>query len=110
MFLDVLNDMRDKFISILKNATELQRIARSYKHVGLPECYGSVDVNRVWWSQCPLGNLNRAKGKETYPSLAFKCVTDFNWHIMGVYGPAFGSRNDTEIVKSDPAVRKVTSG
>ena len=31
-------------------------------------------------------------------------------HIMGVYGPQFGSRNDKEIVKSDPAVLEVTAG
>jgi hypothetical protein len=58
----------------------------------------------VQWSQCSLGDLNRAKGKESSPSLAFKCVTDYNWRIMGVYGPGFGKQNDKEIVKSDPAV------
>ncbi len=37
-------------------------------------------------------------------------MTDFNRCIMGVYGPQFGSRNDKEIVKSDPAVLEVTAG
>ncbi len=60
--------------------------------------------------KCTRGSLNRAKGKETYPSLVFECVTDYNRRIMGVYGPQFGSRNNKEIVKSDPAVLKVTAG
>ncbi len=59
-----------------KNATELLPIARNYENVGLPGCCGSMDVVHVRWSQCPAGDLNRAKGKETYPSLAFECVTD----------------------------------
>ena len=91
VFLDALNDMCDKFISMPKNVTELLLIARSYKDVGLPGCCGSMDVVHMRWSQCHLGDLNRTKGKESYPSLAFECVTDFNWSIMGVYGPAFGS-------------------
>jgi len=103
-------DMRDEFISMPKNATELLPVARNYENVGLPGCCGSMDVVHVRWSQCPAGDLNRAKGKETYPSLAFECVTDFNPRIMGVYGPQFGSQNDKEIVKSDPAVLEVTAG
>ena len=67
-------------------------------------------IVHVRWSQCPAGDINRAKGKETFPSLAFTCVTDYNWRIMGVYGPQFGSQNDKEIVKSDPAVLEVTAG
>ncbi len=62
------------------------------------------------WSQCPTGDLNRAKGKESYPALAFECVTDFNRQILGVYGPHFGLRNDKEIVKSNPTVVEVTMG
>ena len=110
IFLNAMMDMRDEFISMPKNATELLPIARNYENVGLPGCCGSMDVVHVRWSQCPAGDMNRAKGKETYPSLAFECVTDFNRRIMGVYGPQFGSRNDKEIVKSDPAVLEVTAG
>jgi hypothetical protein len=110
IFLNAMMDMRDEFISMPKNATELLPIARNYENVGLPGCCGSMDNVHVRWSQCPAGDLNRAKGKETFPSLAFECVTDFNRRIMGVYGPQFGSRNDKEIVKSDPAVLEVTAG
>ncbi len=85
VFLDALNNMCEKFISMPQNVTKLWQIARSCKHVGLPWCCGSMDVVHVRWSQCLSGDLNRAKGKESYPSLAFECVTDYNWRIMGVY-------------------------
>jgi hypothetical protein len=87
IFINAMMDMRDEFISMPKNATELLLIARNYENVGLPGCCGSMDVVHLRWSQCPAGDMNRAKGRreETFPSLAFECVTDFNRRIMGVY-------------------------
>ena len=96
--------MHDEFICMPKNATELASIMRGYKKSSLPGCCGSMDVVHMRWSQCPTGDLNRAKGKESFPNLTFKCVRDFNRQILGVYGPHFGLRNDKEIVKSDPTV------
>ena len=58
----------------------------------------------------PIGDMNRGKGKETVPTLAFECVTHFNWQIMGLYWPHFGSPNDKEIVKSNPTMLEVTLG
>ena len=58
-------------------------------------------------SACPTGDHNCAKGKGSYPSLAFQCVTDFNLRILAVYGPQFGTRNDKEIVKDDPNIHNV---
>ena len=75
IFLNAMMDMCDEFISMPKNATELLPITRYYENVGLPGCCGSIDVVHVHWSQCPAGDLNGAKGKETFPSLAFECVT-----------------------------------
>ncbi len=37
-------------------------------------------------------------------------MADFNLQILGVYGPHFGSRNDKEIVKSNPTLSEVTLG
>jgi len=87
IFLNAMMDTHDEFISMPKNATELLPIARNYEKVGLPGCCGSMDVVHVRWSQCPTGDMNRAKEKETFPSLTFESVTDFNRHLMGVYGP-----------------------
>jgi len=58
----------------------------------------------------PTGDINNAKGKEGYPTFAHQCITDFNWRIIGIYGPTFRSRNDKDIVKTDPNVRKVGEG
>ncbi len=42
-----------------------------YSDVGLPGCCGSMDVVHIKWGNCPSGDFNRAKGKETFPSLGF---------------------------------------
>ena len=76
----------------------------------MPGCCGSMDVVHVKSSACPTGDHNCAKGKESYPSLAFQWVTDFNLWILAVYGPQFGTRNDKEIVKDDPNIHNVRTG
>jgi hypothetical protein len=38
--------------------------------VGLPGACGSVDVVHIKWGCCPTGDINRAKGKEGYPTFA----------------------------------------
>ncbi len=48
-----------------------------YEEVGLPGAVGSMDVVHVKWSNCLAGDFNRAKGKESYPSLAFQCISDY---------------------------------
>jgi hypothetical protein len=73
-----------------KNATELNPITKKYKASGLPGCYGLMIAVHMQWSQCPTGDMNRAKGMESFPTLSFKSVTNFNWQIMAVYGPHFG--------------------
>ena len=54
-----------------------------------------------------MGDHNRAKGKEGYPTLAYQCITDFNRCILSVYGPQFGTCNDKVIVKHDTHVKKI---
>ena len=110
VFLDAMNNMRDEFIHMPKNVSELLPITKGYKESGLPGCCGSMDVMHVQWLQCPTGDMNRAKGKESFPTVAFECVTNFNRQILGVYGPHFEFRNDKEIVKSDLTVLEVTLG
>ncbi len=100
-------DMRDEYINLPQNIPEMLRVTRCYDSVGLPGACGSMDVVHVKWSSCPAGDANRAKGKEGYPTLAFQCITDFNRRILAVYGPQFGTKNDKDIVKTDPNVRKI---
>ena len=70
-----------------------------YEEEGLPGVAGSVDVVHVKRAICPAGDFNRSKGKDSYPSLAFECITDYDRRILGVFGPQFGSNNDKHIVK-----------
>ncbi len=96
--------MKDEYIYIPWNITELQHINRDYNAAGLPGCVGSMDVVHVKWAKCPTGNHNRAQRKEGYPILAFQCPTDFNRRVVAIYGPQFGSRNDKDIVKHNDNV------
>jgi len=96
--------MKEEYIFLPRILTELNHANKDYSAAGLPGCVGSMDVVHVKWSHCPIGNHNRAKGKEGYPTLGFQCITDFNWRVMAIYGPQFGSRNDKDIVKHDDNV------
>jgi hypothetical protein len=89
-FLDVRMDRRDEYIYLSCNITELNRVAGYYNAVGLHGCCGSVDIVHVKWSSCPAGNYNWAKGKEGYPMLGFKCITDFNLRVLS--RPIFGGQ------------------
>ena len=96
--------MKDEFIYLPRNIGEMNRLERDYREVGLPGACGSVDVVHTKWGCCPTGDINRAKGEEGYPTFAYQCITNFNWQIIGIYGPTFGSRNDKDIVKTDPVI------
>ena len=76
-------DMRNEFIKLLEDIQELSNVTCYYKAEGLPGGCGSMDVVHVKWSNCPSCDLNCAKGKEGYPTLAFQCITDFNCCILG---------------------------
>jgi hypothetical protein len=103
-FLDILMDMRDKYISLPQNLMALTNISKWYSAVGLPGACGSMDIVHVKGSNCPAGDHNRAKGKEGYTTLGFQCMTDYNRRILAVYGPQFGVVNDKQIVKTDTNV------
>jgi hypothetical protein len=110
-FLDVFLDMHEEYIKLPGNVAELNCVTQLYTSVGVPGACGSVDVVHIKWSSCPAGDYNQAKGKEGYPSiLGFQVITDFNWRILGVYGPQFGTANDKHIVKTDTIVKKIHLG
>ena len=84
-FLDIFMDIRDEYVCMPKNLTELSKILKWYSAVGLPGACGSMDVVHVKRSNCPAGDHNRSKEKEGYPTLGFQCITDFNCRILAVY-------------------------
>lgn len=109
-FLNSFYAMKDDYISMPANVDALKSVMKSYELCGLPGACGSIDVVHVKWSHCPAGDFNRAKGKESYPSLGFQCISDHNRRIMAVFGPQFGSRNDKGIVKDDVNVKFIRDG
>ena len=103
-------DMKDKFIPLPADMDSLLQVSKDYEAVGLPGCVGSMDVVHVKLSICLMGDHNRAKGKEGYPTLGFQCITDYNRRIIAVYGPQFGTRHDKDIIKHDPNVMEIRDG
>jgi len=99
-----------EYVFMPRTPEELRQIMRRYEEEGLPGAAGSVDVVHVKRGNCPAGDYNRSKGKESYPSLAFECITDFDRRILGVFGPQFGSNNDKHIVKIDNNIRMLSEG
>ena len=100
-FIEALVDMKDEYIRLPWNLTDLKCVNKDYNATELSGCSGPMDVVHVKWSHCLTGNHNRAKRKKGYPTLGFQCITDFNWRVMAIYGPQFGSQMDKDIVKHD---------
>ena len=106
-FVEFLYARRNDYIYLPRDEDELKIVMRRYEENGLPGAMGSVDVVHVKWSNCPSGDFNRAKGKESYPTLSFECISDFDRRICHVFGPQFGTRNDKHIVKMDAGVASI---
>jgi len=106
-FVKYLFDKRADYIYLPRDDLELRAVMKRYEEMGIPGAMGSVDVVHVKWSNCPAGDFNRAKGKQSYPSLAFECISDFDRRICHVHGPQFGTRNDKHIVKMDIGVAAI---
>ena len=62
-FLAAMVGMKDEYVFLPHNVTELRRMSKYYDEVGLPGCCGSMDVVHVKWLSCPTGDHNRMKGK-----------------------------------------------
>jgi len=106
-FIDYFFDNHRDYIYLPRDADELRSVSRKYREVGLPGCMGSKDVVHVKWSRAPAGDFNRCKGKESYPTIAFQCVSDFKRRILGVSRAQYGTRNDKSIVRRDHNVHAV---
>ncbi len=106
-FIDAVVDMKDEYISLPQNLTELSRVNLFYNAASLPGCIGCMDAVHAKWANCPTSDYIHANGKEGFPSLAFECITDYNCRVLGVYGPLFGSRNNKDIVKTDVNVNTI---
>jgi hypothetical protein len=69
IFTNAIVDMKDDYVYLPWNLTELKQLTQDYDKVGLPGCCGSMDVVHVKWSSCPTGDYNRVKGKSSYSTI-----------------------------------------
>lgn len=109
-FIDKMYSIKYQHIYYPRTEEELKVVTDKYASVNLPGCGGSIDVVHVKWSNCPAGDYNRAKGKETFPSFAFQVITGYNREIFAVSSAQFGSRNDKHITRLDNNVKKICLG
>ncbi len=109
-FIDCMFSIKDDFICYPTTQQDLNEVMGPYADNYLPGCGGSIDVVHVKWSNCPAEDVNRAKGKEGFPSLAFEVVTGFDRQILGVSIAHFGTRNDKQIVCSDETIQLLRNG
>jgi hypothetical protein len=103
-FIDCMFSIREDFICYPTTQDDFDKVMDRYAYNYLPRCGGSVDVVHVKWSNCPTEDVNQAKGKEGYLSLAFDVVTGFDRQVLGVSIAHFGTRNDKQIVRSDETI------
>jgi hypothetical protein len=105
ILIEALVEMKDEYICIRRNITELRCVSWDYNAVGLPGCVGSMDVVHVNWANCPTGDHNCVKGKRGIQPLHFSVspilIAGF-WQSMDR-----GSCNDKDIVKHDDNVRAI---
>jgi hypothetical protein len=106
-FISCLYTIREEFIGYPATEAELDEVMHSYTQKFLPGCGGSVDVIHLKWSNCPAGDVNRAKGNEGYPSLVFEVITGCDRQILGVSVAHFGTHNDKQIVHTDETINLV---
>ena len=104
LFIDRLYSVKDDFVVYPKTMEHLQVNVKDYCEQHLPGAAGSIDVVHVKWSRCPAGDYNKCKGKESFPSVAFECVTNNHRRILAIAPIQYGSRNDKHIVRFDPTV------
>ena len=109
-FINYFFDNHRDYIYLPQDAGELRSVSQKYRAVGLPGAMGSKDVVHVKWSRAPAGDFNRCKGKESYPTIAFQCISNFEQQIMGVSRAQYGTRNDKSIVRRDHNVHEVVTG
>jgi hypothetical protein len=61
-YIEALVDMKDEYIYLPRNLTELKGVNRDYNSAGLSGSVDSMDVVHLKWSNCPTGDHNHAKG------------------------------------------------
>jgi hypothetical protein len=106
-FIENMYSVKSEYIFYPRTTEELQVTVRDYADQHLPGAGGSIRVVHVKWSNCPAGDYNKCKGKESFPSVAFECVTNNRRRVIGISPNQFGARSDKHIVCFDPTVHLI---
>jgi hypothetical protein len=89
--------IRRDYTRFASTVQELSSTVNDYAGQYLPGACGSIDVVHVKWSRCPAGDCyNKCKGRESFPSVAFECVTNNRRRILGIAPIQFGARSDSQ--------------
>lgn len=107
MFLKWMSACKDEWMKLPVTVETLLSMMKDYEDNFRPGC--EPYVVHLKWSFCPSGGFNRASGKEQYPIVSFKCVTDNKHMILGVAPVQFGAWNNKHIVHLDPIVIMITN-
>jgi hypothetical protein len=73
-FVERIASISHEYVFMPRTLEELEPIMQRYEEEGLPGVAGSVDVVHVKRADCPAGDFNRSKGKDSYPSLALSAL------------------------------------
>jgi len=73
-WINQMSSIKDDYIYLPRDETELKQVVEEYEQVGLPGCTGSVDCVHIGWDRCPSSMLNMYTGKEGYPSIAYEVI------------------------------------
>jgi hypothetical protein len=86
---------------------ELLSTNQDYACQDMPGTCGSIDAVHVKWSNCPTGEFNKCKGKESFPSVAFQCTTNNCCRVLSIAPIQYSARSDKHIVRLDPTVKMI---
>jgi hypothetical protein len=110
LFIDKMYSISSRYIFFPKTMEALQELVKDYSCQHLPGACGSIDVVHVKWARCPAGDHAKCKGKESFVSVAFECVSDHRRRVVGIAPIQFGARSDKHIVRFDPTVELIKTG
>ena len=96
--------VRDEWIYFANSLADLKVSIKDYTEQHFPGASGSIDIVHVKWSKCPACDFNKCKRNESFPSVAFECVTINQSRVLGIAPIQFAPRSDKHIVWLDPTV------
>lgn len=88
----------------------LNNVMETFRKLGFPGCFGSIDCTRVPWAQCPEDLRWLAVGKEGDPCISFETVVTHSRMCIHASIGFLGSYNDITISRNDIFVQKLIKG